>query len=207
MNDTSIEMNAEILTCQQAAEFFPWLLNGSLETGEKQALKDHLAACESCRVELAESREAWGIFTQHIPSLALVEYARGGEPRDLDVATIESHLKSCASCRQEVEWATADRILPFRSPNPHRRVPERVRTWGAWAVAAGLAAVLATSTLINGFDRAKVTDMTSAELATPTVATSGGHRVDALDVVFDANAVFVDGFESGATTTWANRTQ
>ncbi|MCP4659632.1 MAG: zf-HC2 domain-containing protein [bacterium] len=99
--------------CQDAIELLPWFLNGSLDGDERQALHDHLATCESCRSELEQTTRAWEVFAQHVPSLALAEYAEGLEPSELNRERIEQHLARCPSCRQELEWATADRVVDF----------------------------------------------------------------------------------------------
>ena len=56
------------MTCDQAIELLPWHLNGTLEAGETAEVRQHLETCERCRAALAETRQAWSVFAQHIPS-------------------------------------------------------------------------------------------------------------------------------------------
>ena len=68
------------MTCQEATLQLPWWLNGSLEPAERREVEDHLASCASCREALAETRLAWEIYAQHIPTAALVAYAEDERP-------------------------------------------------------------------------------------------------------------------------------
>lgn len=68
------------MTCDKA-QLLPWLLNGSLETAERDEVRGHLATCEACRTALAATREAWEVFDQHIPGADLVSLAWGETPR------------------------------------------------------------------------------------------------------------------------------
>ena len=55
------------MNCDQAIELLPWLLNGTLEAGERDEVRRHLETCERCREALTETRVAGSIFGQHIP--------------------------------------------------------------------------------------------------------------------------------------------
>ena len=68
------------MNCDDAIEFLPWLLNGSLEAGEHDEVRAHLADCERCRAALNDTREAWTVFSQHLPGEALVALAYGEAP-------------------------------------------------------------------------------------------------------------------------------
>jgi predicted anti-sigma-YlaC factor YlaD len=145
--------------CHTTSELLPWLLNGSLEAGERAAVLAHLAACESCRDELEATEQVRELVTRHVPSLALAEYAQGLKPAGMDVASIERHLGSCASCRRELEWAASDavsdhdaareNVLEFERPVTRRQdVSRRESWWRHAALAAGLAAVVSSAGLI-----------------------------------------------------------
>jgi anti-sigma factor RsiW len=136
------------MTCDQAIERLPWLLNGTLEPAELEEVRGHLTTCTACREALAETREAWKIFGQHLPSETLVSMAYEETPEGIDSALAERHLASCPECAVELELARMsrqfedDRIVPI----PVRPDPDTARehrTWRNAALAAGLAGVVA----------------------------------------------------------------
>src|ERR1700726_699947 len=63
------------MNCDLAAELLPWLLNGTLEAGERRELIEHLRGCDACRAALADTQVAWDVFDWHPPAAALVVYA------------------------------------------------------------------------------------------------------------------------------------
>jgi anti-sigma factor RsiW len=151
------------MNCDQAIEFLPWLLNGTLEATEIDEVRRHLATCERCRAALKDTWDAGTIFAQHIPSDALVALAYGETPAGVDPAVAERHLASCPECAAELELARTsrrleedDRIVPFPGPRPR---PEPVadrgsRTWRAAALAAGLAGLVAGAGWFHEFQQA-----------------------------------------------------
>src|SRR5436305_7099629 len=138
------------MNCDEAIEYLPWLLNGSLEAGESGEVRRHLAACEHCRAALNDTREAWTIFSQHLPSEA-VALAYGETPAGIDPALAERHLAACPECAAELELARMsrrleedDRIATFPA-RPSRDTGREYRTWRGAALAAGLAGLVALS--------------------------------------------------------------
>ncbi len=136
------------MNCDLAMEFLPWLLNGTLEVGERDEVRRHLATCESCRAALNDTREAWTIFGQHLPSDALVALAYGEVPAGVDSEVAERHLASCPECAAELELARTsrhleedDKIVVFPGPRPQPKGVDR--TWRAAALAAGLTGIVA----------------------------------------------------------------
>src|SRR3954454_11692273 len=99
------------MNCDQAIEFLPWLLNGTLEATESGEVRRHLATCERCRAALNDTRDAWTIFSQHLSSEALVALAHGEAPAGIDPALAERHLASCPECAAELELARTSRRL------------------------------------------------------------------------------------------------
>ena len=151
------------MNCDQAIEFLPWLLNGTLEATERDEVRRHLATCERCRAALNDTREAWTIFGQHIPGDALVALAYGEVPAGVDPAVAERHLATCAECAAELELARTsrrlaedDKIAVFPGARSRQEpVADRgSRTWRAAALAAGLAAVVASAGWVHEFQRA-----------------------------------------------------
>jgi hypothetical protein len=139
------------MNCDKAIEFLPWLLNGTLEAGERDEVQGHLKSCERCREALAETRSAWSSFTQHIPTRDLAALAWGEAPAEIELATAEEHLASCPQCAADLELARMSRRLEEESnvavfPQVRTRpaAGESPRSWRAAAIAAGLAAVVAS---------------------------------------------------------------
>jgi hypothetical protein len=143
------------MTCDHAAELLPWLLNGTLEPGERRELLAHVRTCEACRRALDETRFALAAADAHLPSEVLVAVAFGepvpasGAAPPLDPALIEEHLEACPLCAAELELARTSRALADESVALlPRRVPAggagRERGWRTAAVAAGLAALVST---------------------------------------------------------------
>jgi len=146
------------MTCDQAQELLPWYLNGSLESGELAEVRQHLETCESCRTALAETGQAWAVFSQerpapqdtrHISAQALVALAWGEAPAGIDAAA-EAHLDFCAECAAQLEMARMSRrleeeenVVPFPAAKPRPAAAAAPRSWRAAALAAGLSAVVA----------------------------------------------------------------
>ncbi len=131
------------MTCEHATEFLPWLLNGTLAEAERSEVWHHLETCETCRRGLAETREAWSVFAQHLPSQDLVALAWGEAPS----AAVTEHLESCARCAAELELARMSRrleeedniaVFPAAKPRP----AAAPRKWQTAAIAASLLAAV-----------------------------------------------------------------
>lgn len=145
------------MTCEQAIELLPWSLNGTLEAKEQEEVRNHLATCEACRRALAETREAWRIFDQHLPSEVLVALAWGETPAGIDPEVAGRHLAACPQCAAELELARTSRHLeedervalfpvkPAAAPARETRGDGEIRTWRRAALAASLAAVVGLS--------------------------------------------------------------
>jgi hypothetical protein len=124
------------VTCDEARERIPWLLNASLEPAEAAALEDHLAACRRCQAERDETRTAMGLFATHASAADLVAFTYGelvGEDRQV----VADHLAGCDTCRQEQALVAASRAAMSSRPRA-----------GAWprsllAAAAALLALVA----------------------------------------------------------------
>jgi anti-sigma factor RsiW len=154
------------MNCDDVSEFLPWLLNGTLESKERDEVRRHLATCERCRAALAETREAWTTFDQHLPAEALVALAYGETPSGIDAAVAERHLASCPQCAAELELARMsrrleedDKVAVFPAAptaRPRNEAAERAasRSWRAAALAAGFAAVVGGSLGFYEFQQA-----------------------------------------------------
>ena len=161
------------MTCETAIELLPWLLNGTLATEEHDEVWHHLKTCESCRRSLAETREAWSVFAQHLPSQNLVALAWGETPS----AAVEEHLASCARCAAELELAQMSRrleeeeniaVFPAAKPRP------AVSPWSRrFAAAAGLAAVVAASGWIFEVRQANELSTRLARAQSPAAPAAG----------------------------------
>jgi hypothetical protein len=134
-------MKANEMNCHRAAELLPWLLNGTLEGGERRELLEHLRGCPACRSALADTRTAWEIFDWHPEPAALIACAGAGAGVAItqagagtdgarataagspaaapgldaggsdDFAALEEHLGTCPSCAAELELLRMSRRL------------------------------------------------------------------------------------------------
>jgi len=164
----------------------PWLLNGSLEEGEKVSILSHLSSCSACRTELAACKAAFELLDQHVPSRELAEYELGMLPRFVDHGSIERHLGICRSCRTELEeiraaenWVELESAAP-----PASQIKLPGWAWGT-AVAASLAAFLIVGSWVFVVGRSQETVQGVTEPG----------QVLELDL-------FSDGFESGSAEDW-----
>ena len=152
-----------------------------------------------------------------------MEYALGvpcdGESREL----LERHLAGCPSCRQELEWVTADRVVdlatersvrapeaPTRRPRKASRVARRgVASRHRWAIAAGLAAVLGVGGWVwTHLDRTVLESAGEIAVVTESQGAAAGLEAPAGPRAGDggaasANALLIDGFESGRLVAWS----
>ncbi|HWN42973.1 MAG TPA: zf-HC2 domain-containing protein [Thermoanaerobaculia bacterium] len=140
------------LNCDQVAELLPWYLNGTLDEGEQGEVRVHLEGCTKCRQALDETRLAWRIYDQHIPSEALVALGWGETPEGLDPDVLERHLETCPQCAAELEMVRTsrkleedDRIAVFPTLVRPARTERSAPGWRTAAMAAGLAGIVAAS--------------------------------------------------------------
>jgi anti-sigma factor RsiW len=140
------------MTCDQAIELLPWLVNGTLEAEDRNEVRQHLKTCERCRTALADTLETLRLFDQHLPAQALVSLAWGETPADVDPALAELHLASCPQCAAEMELTRTsrrleedDRIAVFPLKTKERTRQGESRTWRTAAIAASLVGVVALS--------------------------------------------------------------
>lgn len=148
------------MNCNRAAELLPWLLNGTLEAGERREVLDHLRGCPGCRAALADTRIAWETFDWHPEPAALIAYAgaaaavpagasASGAARApaaaaasgggvaagaaaANLVALEEHLAGCPSCAAELELVRTSRMLA--DPAEDERIailPARRRDAGA----------------------------------------------------------------------------
>jgi anti-sigma factor RsiW len=160
------------MSCDEAIEFLPWLLNGTLEARERDEVRQHLATCERCRAALNDTREAWTVFSQHLSSETLVALAYGEPPEGMEAAVAERHLASCPECAAELELARTsrgleedDKITLF----PGARSPRTQEHGGGRRSFAALAAGLAAAVAFSGwfYELRQANDL-SARLARKT---------------------------------------
>ena len=157
------------MTCEQAIELLPWLLNGTLEPQEREEVRQHLRTCERCRQALPETQTAWRLFDEHLPTETLIALAYGETPDGLDPAAVERHLASCSQCAAELELARMsrrleedDKVALFPGPRSREVKSGESRKWRSAALAAGLAGVVALSGWIHS---ARQLDLASDRLA------------------------------------------
>jgi anti-sigma factor RsiW len=186
------------MNCDDAIERLPWLLNGTLEEGERQQVREHLATCERCRTARAESRDTWRIFAEHIPAEDLVAHA-WGEPTGTAPELLADHLATCAQCAAELEMVRTSRQLeeddrvalfaprrqatpavPPAQSAPAARTTGSAGKWRAAALAASLAGLVAAGGWFENAGRLRATEERLAatqqerETATAPVPAGGG---------------------------------
>ncbi len=134
------------MNCATAGERLPWLLNGTLEEGERSEVLAHLEGCGGCKAELEETALAWAVYGQHAPAAELVAWACGDELGEGERQVIESHLRSCAACREEAELVRQSGAPEAAREAAGEAVPRRppgvAPGWRWGALAAGLAAAV-----------------------------------------------------------------
>ncbi|HSG41130.1 MAG TPA: zf-HC2 domain-containing protein [Thermoanaerobaculia bacterium] len=165
------------MTCDQAIELLPWLLNRTLEDQEREEVRQHLRTCERCREALPETQAAWRLFDEHLPTEALVALSYGEVPEGIDPSAAEQHLASCPQCAAELELARMsrrledeDNVAVFPGAKARQVRDGESRKWRSAALAAGLAGVVALSGWINS---ARQLDLTSDRLAEAARETDG----------------------------------
>lgn len=173
------------MNCETAIELLPWYLNGTLDAQEQRDVREHLAGCERCRRALEETRLAWKIHDQHLPTEALVALAWGETPEGLDPGVVERHLQGCPQCSAELELVRTSRALEEEDGGrvalfPPRRAEAPARSAGGWrsaALAAGLAGMVAAGGWLWSANRVETLEDRLAEAvkvsdpAPPAVAT------------------------------------
>jgi hypothetical protein len=185
------------MNCDQIQELLPWLLNGTLEEQERRTVREHLSTCASCRLALTDTRRAWEIFDQHIPTAALVAHAAGDPPEGIEPALFEAHLASCPECAAELELARMSRglaeddsiaVLAPRQPRPAPAsgtvVRPTVNRWKAAALAAGLAGLVAANGWYQTAEKAhtlagRLTAASQPAPAPPPLSTSSAAPTEA----------------------------
>src|SRR5579864_2810180 len=165
------------MNCDLAAELLPWLVNGTLEAGERRELIAHLRGCGACRAALADTQVAFDLFDWHPPAAALVAYVAAGEGlAPAGDAAMAEHLASCPKCAAELELVRTSRLLADPAedgriailPAPREEVARRP---GAAAPAA--AAIAAAAVARPG------APATASAAATPAPAAIRARRDDA----------------------------
>lgn len=170
--------------CNDVTERLPWLLNGTLGDEEREAVREHLTQCASCRRALEDTRLAWETFDQHPPTEEIVALAWG----ETSNAALEEHLESCPRCTAELDLARMsrrleedERILPIQTkPVPARRTqteiaPAATGGWRGWrnaALAASLAGVVGLSGWLHSANRVQNLEEQIAARPAPPVATA-----------------------------------
>jgi Putative zinc-finger len=138
------------MTCEQATELLPWLVNGSLGPQQRAEARHHLESCEQCRNALGETRKAWKVFSEHLPASVLVALAYGEAPEGYDPGLAERHVASCPQCAADLELARMSRrlegedqilVFPQRGGRETRRESQPWRTAALAASLVGLIAV------------------------------------------------------------------
>jgi Putative zinc-finger len=184
------------MNCDLAAELLPWLLNGTLEAGERRRLVEHLRGCSACRAALADTQVAWDLFDWHPPPAALVSYVEAGEAAvaaapaargapaasgdaTLGARDLEEHLASCPKCAAELELVRTSRLLAdpaedgriaiLTAPRREEAATAR-RAWRRSALAASVAGLLAATGWLESARHSRDLERRLAAVPVPAAA-------------------------------------
>ncbi len=113
------------MECDTAIELLPWLLNGTLDAGERRQVEEHLRTCAACRTALADTRAAWQLFDWHpspdeLIALAAADAADAADPAPPTQAapgSIQQHVVACPRCAADLELVRASRLLAETAPD------------------------------------------------------------------------------------------
>ena len=133
------------MECERINELLPWLANGTLEIEERRAVSEHLADCQNCRRELDETFLALAVHQQHLPAESLIDYAFDQPIVTIDRSLIESHLRNCHECSEQLAMVRESRLLEeIQERQPVPPVSKiSVRTASVWRYAALAASLIA----------------------------------------------------------------
>ncbi len=104
----------EETTHARTVELLPWLINGTLDPGARRRVEEHLEDCLDCRSELSATRDAFAVYSAHLPAAAVVGYAEapeapayavdGGhaEGGHVERGVVEIHLAHCDRCLKDL---------------------------------------------------------------------------------------------------------
>ena len=200
--------------CAQCVELLPWLLNESLDDGERVAVLGHLQSCSDCQREWEETKRSAWMLEQHVPSRVLVDHVLGlGTPYPSQL--VENHLLACASCCKEAETMTAEKQIVLMKPKAKQGRPaetSRVVTQGrqGWLVAASLAAAVLTVLLWSSPQSSEPTGGSppideASTLADSTEIAGEGYDQAALEGTAQSNEdLHADSFDSGGLGSWSH---
>jgi len=123
---------------------------GMLPEEEFLALEEHLRSCTDCRARLAQLKPAAGADPGHLPASLIATWPRSSALLEgLERELVESHLRSCESCRATLAFAGHAPALarePAAAPGGVRTV-RSVRFRRAWMWALGLSGAAAGVTV------------------------------------------------------------
>jgi putative zinc finger protein len=159
--------------CAQVAELLPWLLNGTLEGPEADAVRGHLQGCAVCGREWNETLRAAAVCGAHLPTAVLVDLAWDRRPEGLAPEGVRAHLDACASCREELALVQESRRLEAE-PLPIASSPgvlyRRAVTYAGLAAGLVVAFLAGTRWPAGGPEEARTSSQAARERLATTQA-------------------------------------
>lgn len=123
------------IECERVAQLLPWLKNRTLEGAEQRLVREHLAHCQECQRESAETTFAWAVYQHHVPAEDLVNLAYDRPLVAAEHDLFERHLSACTDCAEQLEMVRASRRLESeeeKAMKPGVVVPLVSRAPGWW---------------------------------------------------------------------------
>jgi hypothetical protein len=118
---------------------------GLLPEAELLQLEEHLHGCPECRSRLAPLKPASGTGAGHLPASLIATWSRSAPQLGaLERELVETHLAECGECRDALEFAGSEAVIPSESAaDPGGGPVSRPRTHRIWVWALALSGAAA----------------------------------------------------------------
>lgn len=126
--------------CPRVADMLPWLVNGTLDEGERARVVEHLRTCADCREELDRIRTVLDTSEGHPPSGLLAAWAMGETVPDAEI--IADHVASCPDCTRDAALVGENEVLAAFVPPSRSRDRDTARVLWRRTTATAAAALI-----------------------------------------------------------------
>ena len=161
---------------------------GTLPEQETLELQAHLDHCTDCQARLAPVRDLGPADAAHLPASLVATWDRSAKrlsPVERDL--VGKHLSTCSACRETLEFAGHEAVLPVLVAEPERRARITKLSWvRSWAYGVSAVAAAAAAWLL-------VVQPALTPRDSRTAATIGGATRSEITVTFELLAASPDG--------------